>query len=40
MNKPADSLWMQLLEQNLVSGEEPYYQELSSPWYIKMLLAF
>lgn len=40
MDKSIDPLWTQLTEHNLVSGEEPSSKELSSPWYIKLLLAF
>jgi uncharacterized membrane protein len=39
MHKQNDSLWAMLAQQHLVSGEEPLSKELSSPWYIKLLLA-
>jgi hypothetical protein len=39
MNKQNDSLWAVLAQHHLITGEEPLSKELSSPWYIKLLLA-
>ena len=40
MNRDTQHLWTQLLTAGLVEGELPTRDDMSSPWYIKVLLAF
>ncbi|MGM8225469.1 DUF4401 domain-containing protein [Cellvibrio sp. ARAG 10.3] len=40
MNRDTQHLWTQLLTAGLVDGELPARDDMSSPWYIKVLLAF
>ena len=34
------SLWKELVSQGFVSGDEPSYDNLESPWYVRLLIGF
>jgi len=40
MNRQSEPLWTTLLQAGLVQGSVPETQELESPWFVKVLLAF
>ncbi len=40
MNHQTGQIWVRLQESGFVQGEQPEQHVLSSPWYVKVLLAF
>jgi len=40
MRDKTNKIWALLQKQGIVQGEQPEYEDLGSPWYVKALLAF